>query len=280
MIDRESCLKLAIAGMAAVLTAQTTGAKLETVSVKPCPPGNPGYPSASPSPGRLALERYPLRDLIQAAYGLSSFQLAGGPAWIETARYEITAKADRPVGTPEMWGLMRTVLADRFHLRTHVEKRELPVYELTVAKPGRLAPPRGGNCAAGDSRGAPTEPKPGARLLAPCGALLMPVLADGAAGLYGGGITMPRLATRLASILGRPVVDKTGFTHAFDMDIEFAFRDPRALPAGRDPLEQADASGKPTLAGALRDKLGLRLAASKGPVDVRVIDHIERPSPN
>jgi uncharacterized protein (TIGR03435 family) len=247
--------------------------KLEVVSVKPSAPGGPGYETARVDTGRLTVANYPLRGLICSAYRLRGDQLAGGPAWIEKATYDITAKADSPANGREMWALMQTVLTERFHLKMHVEKREFAVYDLVVAKAGLLAAPRDGNCKGSDPLAIPQEPPKGKRMLAPCGALLMPILPGGLAGLQGGQVKMPMLASRLTDILRRPVIDKTGVAGAFDVDIEFAFHDPRSGPP------PAGETG-PTLESVLKNKLGLKVVPSRALLDVHVIDTIDRPAAN
>jgi len=239
--------------------------KLEVVSIKPSPPGGPGYETARVDTGRLTVANYPLRNMIGAAYRLRREQLVGGPPWIDKATYDITAKADGPADGREMWALMQTVLTERFHLKMHVEKREFAVYDLTVAKAGLLPAPRSGNCRGSDPLAGPQEPPKGKRMVGPCGTLLMPALPGGGAELVGGQVRMPMLASWLTDLLHRPVVDKTGYAAPFDVDIEF----------GRE-----DAPGLPTLPSVLQKQLGLKLTASKAMLDVHVIDSIERPAAN
>lgn len=115
----------------------------------------------------------------------------------------------------------------------------------------------------------------------------MPV-KPGAASLYGGKVKMDRLAGRLTEILGRPVIDKTAFTDPFDLQLDFAMDDSvvgmasavrRASPAAPDEVGQAsDPSGAPNLFTAVRQQLGLKLESGKAPVEVIVIDHMEKPS--
>jgi uncharacterized protein (TIGR03435 family) len=247
--------------------------KLEVVSVKPSPPGGPGYESARVDNARLTVANYRLRNMIGAAYRLRREQLIGGPPWIDKATYDITAKADGPADGREMWALMQTVLTERFHLKMHVEKREFAVYELTIAKAGLLPAPRDGNCRGADPLAIPQEPPKGKRMVGPCGTLLMPILPRGGAGLQGGQVRMPMLASRLTDLLGRTVVDKTGYAAPFDVDIEFGFHDPRSGPP------PATETGLP-LPGVLNKRLGLKLTPAKAMLDVHVIDSIERPAAN
>jgi uncharacterized protein (TIGR03435 family) len=135
----------------------------------------------------------------------------------------------------------------------------------------------------------PQQPAPGMPFVAPCGRILIPGVPGGR-GLDGGKIRMAALASRLTDILGRPVVDKTGFTGTFDLHLRFAFDDPgnpapSALSAlsGESPnsaVRATDPSGLPAIFTGVRDQLGLKLESAKALLDVQVIDSIERPSAN
>src|SRR5207248_2104667 len=120
-----------------------------------------------PQPGgRLTTENAPLVLLIQNAYSVQAFQIAGGPEWVNTAGYDIEAKPEGNTDRKQMWLMVQTLLADRFKLAMHRETRELPVYTLTAGKGGlKLPPPKEGSCIA-PVTGAPPPP-PGSAVL--CG---------------------------------------------------------------------------------------------------------------
>ncbi|HTS66072.1 MAG TPA: M56 family metallopeptidase [Candidatus Acidoferrales bacterium] len=230
--------------------------------------------------GRLVAGNAPVTMLIQRAYSVQGFQLVGGPSWINTDGYDIEAKPESNTGQNRMWLMLRTLLADRFKLAMHNETRNLPVYDLEAVKGGpKLAPPRGGPCSevltALPERGQP-RPAP------PCG----PGVIKAGTGLTMEGISvsMPAFAKMLSTLMGREVIDKTGFTGRFALHLEFASDDALAglpNPVGLDASGQpADPAARPSIRTALQEQLGMRLQASTGPVDVLVIDHVERPAEN
>lgn len=230
--------------------------------------------------GRLVAGNAPLTMLIQRAYSVQDFQVVGGPSWINTDGYDIQAKPESNTDQKRMWLMLRTLLADRFKLAMHNETRELPVYDLEVVKGGpKLSPPEGGPCSE-VLTGFPERGQP--RPAPPCG----PGVIKSGTGLTMEGISvsMPSLAKILSTLVKREVIDKTGFTGRFALRLEFA--DDDALiglpnPAGPDTPDQAvDPAAKPSIRVALQEQLGLRIHPSKGPVDVLVIDHVERPTAN
>lgn len=229
--------------------------------------------------GRLVAGNAPVAMLIQRAYSLQGFQLVGGPSWIHTDGYDIEGKPEDNTDQNGMWLMLQTLLADRFKLAMHRETRELPVYDLQVAKSGpKLAAPQGGDCSeVMTAFPAPGQPRPAP----PCG----PGLVKSGTGLAMEGISvsMPALTKRLSLILGREVIDKTGITGRFSLHLEFAMDDALAglpNPAGPDASGQPQASDRPSIRTALQEQLGLKLEVSKGPVGVLVIDHVERPTEN
>jgi uncharacterized protein (TIGR03435 family) len=204
----------------------------------------------------------------------------GGPAWINSDGYNIEAKPETNTDQKQMWLMLQTLLADRFKLGLHRETRELPVFALTATKGGpKLAAPMGGACNE-------TMPPPDAArqqpIAPPCG----PGIFKAGTGLTMQGInlTMAKFTGFLGRTIGREVIDRTGFTGKFDLHLEFAFDDaiaglPHPSRAG-DADQSADPLLRASITIALRDQLGLRLEATKGPVEVLVIDHVERPTEN
>jgi len=229
--------------------------------------------------GRLVAGNAPVTMLIQRAYSVQGFQVVGGPAWINTDGYDIEAKPESNTDQQRMWLMLRTLLADRFKLAMHTETRNLPVYDLQAVKNGPKLPPPGGAC----SEVLTGLPEPGQQRPArPCG----PGLVGAGTGLTMEGISvsMPAFAKMLSTMIGREVIDKTGFAGRFALHLEFAiddalvgFANPVGLDASGPP---ADPAARPSIRTALQEQLGLRLQASTGPVDVLVIDHVERPTEN
>ena len=226
--------------------------------------------------GRFVASNAPVTFLIQRAYAVEPFQIAGGPAWAATDGYDIEAKPEGNTDQKQMWLMVQTLLADRFKLVLNKEKRELPVWDLQQLKGGaKLPPPEGRRCS--DS---PTAPEPGQpRPAAPCGPGV--VGAGTGLNLTGISVTMPELAKLLSALMGREVIDKTGITRRFALHLEFAHDDALAgLPDASGPSISAQVTDRPSIGKALQEQLGLKLEPSKGPVDVLVIVHLERPVVN
>ncbi len=207
------------------------------------------------------------------------FQVVGGPSWVNTDGYDIEAKPEVSTDQKRMWLMLQTLLADRFKLAMHRATKDLPVYDLQAVKGGpKLRAPDRGNCSevmAGPPPG-PGQPRPAP----PCG----PGLVKSGTGLTMEGISvsMSTFVKQLSLILGKEVIDKTGFTGRFALHLEFAMDDALAGipnpvgPSGQPP----NINDRPSIRTALQEQLGLKLQASTGPVDVFVIDHVERPSKN
>jgi uncharacterized protein (TIGR03435 family) len=165
-----------------------------------------------------------------------------------------------------MYGPMtRTLLEDRFRLKLHDEVRNLPVYKLTVLKQAaRLKPTPEGSCVPVDLKTILQSPPPPNY----CGRLSV---TNGATITFDGhGVTIAQFLARGLRKLDRPVIDETGLNGRFDIHLEFATTD---------SLDTGDASATSVFT-AIQDQLGLKLSGATGPVEVHVIDHVERPSEN
>ncbi len=257
--------------------------KFEVASIKPSTEQR--FKMVRPLPGRLTADA-PVQLLIQNAYGVQPFQIAGGPDWVNSEHYQIEAKADGKASRDQILLMLQGLLEDRFQLKIHRETRQLPVYALAPARSGlKLTPPQEGSCVtpapdavpewaggriAPPGRGQPPSPR--------CGSVGVMVVPDGAR-MQGGKATMAEFVRMLSMVLGRTVVDKTGFTDLFDVRLDFL---PDEITAGLPP-PPPDAPNDfktPSILSALQEQLGLRLESTKGPVEVIVIDHIERPTAN
>jgi len=199
---------------------------------------------------RIVGENLSLQTLIVEAYGVLDFQIEGGPKWMDSDRFDIQASTGRAeaIRMSELQPLLRSLLADRFHLITHLETKGRQTYVLLVDKGGPKLHATEGTPAqsmsAVNSRG-----------------------LTGTAKMIGDGVTMGALSYRIAMqapFAGRTVVDKTGLTGFYDFTLEWE--------AGED----AEAS----ILRSLRDQLGLRLSSEKAPVKVLVIDTAEHPADN
>ena len=225
------------------------------------------------SPGRFGVLCVSLRDVIRVAYrdveGPTPGRLPevlGGPRWIDSDRYDIVATAPDNPGLDQMYGPMtRTLLEERFRLKLHDEVRNLPVYKLTVLKQSsKLKPTPDGSCVPIDLKTVLQSPPPSNY----CGRLSV---TKGATMIFDGhGVTITEFITRALRSLDRPVIDLTRLTGRFDIHLEFA---------SIDSLESGEVSA-PAIFTAIQEQLGLKLSAATGPVEVHIIDHVERASEN
>jgi bla regulator protein BlaR1 len=234
----------------AILVAQGTP-EFDVVSIKPTVSnrgGGPG-PFVNTSTGRL-FARGPLLFLLQYAYGLQPFQFVETPGWATSDRFDLEAKephgGNHYTQFPQM---LRPVLADRFKLATHRETRQSPIYALVVARSG----PKLAAAHAGDEAGT----------------------RGGSGQLVAKRMTMRAFASLLSRMTSRLVQDHTALDGEFNFTLTWTpddFQRP-------DPLGRAPATAEaPSLFTALQEQLGLRLESTRAPVDVLVIDHVERPS--
>jgi uncharacterized protein (TIGR03435 family) len=256
----------------------------EVASVKPNKSGPAAGQFLRGQPGGVVqVGNMTLRDLITWAYQIQGFQLVGGPEWLPNDRFDITASAGRDLPAtgfgavaPAML-MMRALLVERFGLGVHGETRELPIYALVIARAdGRLGPGlrrSATDCAAlikaGASGTQPVPPPPGPDGRPRCG------LTGRSGAIMAGGYPLSQFTRFLAPQVQRVVVDRTGLTG--DWDIDLAFTPPQAAgstdPAASDP-------NSTSLFTALQEQLGLKLEPARGPVEVLVIDRVERPSPD
>jgi len=259
----------------------------EVASVKPNTSGDNRIMLGFQPGGHYVATNATLLVMIRSAYQMQEFQIIGAPDWLKTEHFDINAKGEglepNPFVTEQRSGpsklqlMVRSLLADRFKLVTHVEQRDLPVYYLVLAKAdGKLGPkmtPSTADCASLGRAGGPplVPPSPTARMT--CGMRMGPGLVSG------GGIAIAQLVNTLSMSAQRTIVDKTGLTGLFDIDLAWTPEMPvggRDAPPGAPPI---DPNG-PSLFTALQEQLGLKLESTRGPVDVLVIDSVQRPTPD
>jgi uncharacterized protein (TIGR03435 family) len=231
-------------------------------------------------PGQYGTTNTSLRTVINQGFNVQSYQVVGGPDWIGTERWDISARM--PAGTAtqdQRRQMIQALLADRFKLKTHRETRELPIYALVVARSdGRLGPdlkPTTADCAAVRARRAAAPP---ARFsldeFFECG-MAVSTLPGGGERLRAQGMTMATLAGRVRFSVDRPVFDRTGLSGEFDLDLTYA-----ASYGGDLAAASAAPGDAPLMFTALQERLGLKLESAKGPIEVLVIDSVERPVEN
>jgi uncharacterized protein (TIGR03435 family) len=244
-------------GHAQSASQEAAAPAFEVASVKPNKTGQRGG-QLNTEPGRLTITNMPLRVCIKTAFGLQDYQLSGGTASVEDERYDIVAKADGAVQDDQLMLMLRRLLADRFKLRRHTESKEMQAFSLVVGKNGPKL----------------HEVEPAGKDWA----------RNGVGSIEGQEVSMARLAAILAGRLGLPVVDLTGIKGVFDLKLSWTpgpatVRNPAENKESPSVESMSDPSG-PSIFSALQEQLGLRLEARKVPVEIIVIDHVERPSEN
>ena len=255
----------------------------ETASVKPNKSGaEERYIRIDPRGGGLTVVNLQLRELIRMAYQIQSFQLEGGPGWIDSDRFDILAKPEREVpstgGQDPLRVMLRTLLADRFKLVMHKETKDLPIFELVLGRQdGKLGPqlrPAAVDCEARAAAARAGTPPPSSGPPGPgsCGTTMNPV------SVRGGGATMAMLASLLEGPAQRLVIDRTGLTGRWDYEVNYT-PDRSQMPPGVELPPSIDPNG-PSLFTALEEQLGLELRPARGPVEVLVIDSVQQPTPN
>jgi uncharacterized protein (TIGR03435 family) len=290
VIRRLLCLTAVLA--APLFTAPQDPAarpKFEVASIKECTDTDRPPPSTS-SPGRLGLSCWPLWRLIADAYEtfasgkvnplnpLVPRPIEGAPAWVNSARYSIDAKAEGPQSGAMMRGpMMQTLLEDRFQLKIHRETREVSAYIMTVAKGGpKLHRTVEGSCNPID----PTDLTQSLKIL-PGGKPWCLLPTNGSKGpllvFDVHGMTLDTFCKFLLP-KDRPVIDRTGLSGAYDIHLEWPPDAPNS-PAP-DGGAASDPSPHTSATVAMREQLGLRLDPGKGTREFLMIDRVEKPSRN
>ncbi len=265
---RRAGLALVLVGMAAIVCRAQRAHTPADLTRAAALPGTWEFDVASIRPSgnterRQRLMRHPddtefiaqnvsLGALLQFAFGVSATRVLGMPAALAAARFDLQAKGDVAMDArfrklnPDQQReakqrMMQALLAERCKLAYHVETRELPIFALVVAKGGAKLQPSDQKYTSGWGGWTRIEIE--------------------------GGDTVGRLAEELTRVSGRPVINRTGLTGSYDIEVEWADADD-------------DDADVPQLFTAIREQLGLALEAHKAPVDVVVIDHLEMPSEN
>jgi uncharacterized protein (TIGR03435 family) len=227
------------------ISAQTpSAAKFEVASIHRHVDGGPNVSGGlTAANGTYRAIRASLKYQIQFAYKIRDFQIFGGPAWLQSEWYDTVAKAAGLVTEDEMRPMVQSLLAERFQLRCHWEKKEQPIYELVLAKGGSKLRKSSPDASAG-----------------------MRMTASIRVSLVDPAMTLDDLADWLSSAANHPVVNRTGLDGKYEIDLKYT--------------TDQSITELPTLFTALQEQLGLRLESHRGPVHVLMIDHAERPSEN
>jgi uncharacterized protein (TIGR03435 family) len=241
-------------GQSAPPVQGTAKQAFEVASIKPADPNARG--SSSNSDRRfVTIKNWTLKRLVQRAFGVEDYQVSGGPNWLDSYHFNISAKVDE--AEPELKGkegqariqaMLASLLDERFEFQFHRETKTLPVYNLVAGKTGfKLTAVKGtGSSSTNSNNGKLTAT----------------------------GIDMAALAVFLSREMGRPVLDTTGISGVFDFKLEWSQVDPAAkAPDANEPAG-------PSIFTALQEQLGLKLESTKGPVETIVVDHAEKPTEN
>jgi uncharacterized protein (TIGR03435 family) len=245
------CPQLGRFVLGVLLTAGTCIAQsFDAASVKSADPAAVGSTFQFPAGGRLRISNGALRQIIETAwYEFRDFQIVGGPSWLNSERYDISATSESngaADGIPEVRKKLQMLLRERFELQAHTETRELPLYRLVSAKSGPKIE------SADETGSGPVG------IQSSCGRMT------------GTSTTIANLAVYLSRQLHRPVEDSSSLTGKYNFEFEWTPDDAPCSP----PTEG------PSLFTALQEKLGLRLESAKGPQQVLVIDSVKKPSEN
>jgi len=250
----------------------------EVTSVRPRTGDTPSGPIPN-APDRFVRPNVSVSQLIEYAYEVRGFQIIGGPGWLRSDRFEVSAKAKTAVPEAQMRLMVRRLLAERFGLEVRRETREMDTYALVLARrDGQLGDKMQSSerdCApiidAGNARPRQGDGPP------PCAWFV--ALINGFARLRLTGIRVPRFAAVLESMAPRKIVDRTNLDGTYDIELDF-LPDPGLLGLRIPNATALEQSEIPPLTTAIQDRLGLKLESERAPVDVILVDRVELPTAN
>jgi uncharacterized protein (TIGR03435 family) len=247
----------------------------EVATIKPTDPQFHGVDIQTPPNGMIGIRGITMSYLIQTIWFVTPEMIAGAPQWFDTQRWDITAKVSStpgsapPTDLDSMMTMVRTLIEDRFKLKTHREERTVPAYTLTAEKPKlhEADPANRTGCREGPGADGkdPRITNPALSRLVTCTNITMPEFAA----------QLPRIANRLNLLNGlirSTVMDSTGLHGAWDFTLNFSSDSGPAVSAG-DGASTPD--GKISLSEALTQQSGLKLQMTKRPASVLVVDHVE-----
>ena len=228
--------------------------------------------------GRFDATNETLRALLSTAFDVESFRVVGGPDWLDSDRFDVEARAGEAASREQTRLMLRSLLAERFRVRARLERRDAHVFALVRSRGAELGPqlrPAASEACVAEG----LQPTGAAGKLPVCGRL-----SAGPGRMSGRSVSLELIATYLAPRLRRIVVNRTGLSGLFDIDLRWSLEDAQRAALGRlSPDGATPPPADPTYPGmatALNEQLGLRLEAAKGPVEVVVVESAARPSPN
>lgn len=218
--------------------------RFEVASIKPSLAVSTNSSGLATRNGRLTAANVTLKRCIMGAFAVGPNQIVGGPGWLDSDRYNITAKAEQPTDSDaEIMEMVKSLMVERFKLAFHREIRTMQAYVLEASKKG----PRLGNFSTAEAS-----------------------TRSGRGSIDAKAITMTRLAEVLSRQMELPVVNDTGLDGAYDVKVEW----------NPEPGRPTKIDSEPSIFTAIQEQLGLRLTSRKAPVAVFVIDHAEKPTEN
>ena len=261
-------------------------------------PANSRYPLGPgdayvPNGSFFAATNQALIAYLRFAYKLGQSDLLGLLTWVYDDRFDIEARAQGNPTKDQVRLMMQSLLTDRFNLKVHTERQIKPVFDLALAKTGKIGPQiqvhsDDGSCSTAAAQQTPSTASPATAPSSTSGLQLPPIPCDsigpipasatGKGRLGGRRVTIGQIAGFLTNPytgVDRPVFDRTGLVGTYDFTLEWSLEADSAQPPGG----QLNATG-PTFLEALREQLGFKLKSSTGPFNVLVIDQVEHPSPN
>ena len=267
--------KFALCFTLMVVTAATHGQQPATSMTLPAydvvtiRPNNSlsGSTRMSTNPGILTFTNVTIKQMLSYAYGIREGLISGVPGWAESAHFDISAKVVDPdmaalkaMTSPQRSAMLQPILADRFSAMVHTEKKELPVFDLVILKGGpkfkEYVLPAGEDSKKGPGLGSGS-------------------IHINNFDMTATGIPMTSLAETLARQVDKTVIDKTGLTAKYDLELKFT---PEGARMNGQPLEPTDEA--PNIFTAVQEQLGLKLVPAKGPVPTLVVDQIKQPTEN
>ena len=259
-----------ISGQSASPAAADPRPRFEAASIKPNLSKEPGI-MRRPSPGRVFYSNAPVDVIVEEAYSTRPDRIVNYPDWVAKEKFDITATYS-PDLQRQVRQMLQSLLEERFSLRVHREMRDMPIYELVRARAdGQLGPrlrPSTANCV------------PNAGQRSPCTLLIQQGRFRGVGTGWGNG----EVLSLNIGVWDRPIIDRTGLTGAFDIDLEWT-PDP-AQARSNDAAARASAAVAATpgervsIFTALQEQLGLKLQATRATLEVLVIDRLDRPTPD
>jgi uncharacterized protein (TIGR03435 family) len=243
---------------AVAIDAQQPSVAFEAASIKVNRSGSPDSTIRIPPGGTYSATNTTLERLIPNAFTVMAFQVTGAPAWLAVDRFDIVARPPATAKPEDLPAMLQALLADRFALRTHRERQERPIYALIAVDDGKLGPKltrSSLDCDAVESE---------KRITPECQVMIGIGRAGGL--LVFNGRSLARLASSLGGVVGRVVLDQSGLAGKFDLELKWSAGDASAT------------SNDPEIFSAVREQLGLQLKPATGPVEMLVIDRVERPT--